>query len=460
MPGTKATARIRSGDTRYKQNRSSLRSSRSTRVCVSSDTVCDRRRRAGRDRVSLVEPRRTSRRLGPGSFVGTPESSTPTLVRTIQDQIAHILSSDSSDNILATVRMLAVQCQQLCNVSLQEPFIRNTLFFLLGRREPHVEQVRVARRLVFGLGDTILVAKTGFGKSIALHAYSVITGYITLQIIPLSKLGKEQEEGIARYPGARPCLITEETKDSNPNLFSEILAGRYTHILLGPEQAISPTFYRLFLVGSFVDRVRLVAIDECHVIRQWREFRTAYIQFHELRRMMCSATLFFACTATFDAATEDQLLQSGCFQTLANSTEDTPMRLRIIRTSVDRPEIAIGIVPIPIGCQTSYNQLVNCMDMGIDTETSQIVPSRIPKTIIFLDGRDKIAALARLIQSRLLGKGCPLTDVQSVRPGTDICQLHRRRVSDPSRHCYNCTWDGYGSVQCPACLSVVDPDYQ
>ena len=37
----------------------------------------------------------------------------------------------------------------------------------------------------FGKGDTLLVARTRFGKSIIFHAFSVLTGKITLQIIPL-----------------------------------------------------------------------------------------------------------------------------------------------------------------------------------------------------------------------------------------------------------------------------------
>jgi len=51
--------------------------------------------------------------------------------------------------------------------------------------EPRYEQVRTLRRLIFGKGDTLLIARTGFGKSLIFHAYSVLTGKITLQIIPL-----------------------------------------------------------------------------------------------------------------------------------------------------------------------------------------------------------------------------------------------------------------------------------
>ncbi|KAF1972713.1 hypothetical protein BU23DRAFT_467352, partial [Bimuria novae-zelandiae CBS 107.79] len=126
------------------------------------------------------------------------------------------------------------------NVAHQVDLIRAALRrFLPSGCEPHAQQVEVVRRLVYGLGDTILVAKTGFGKSITLHAYSVLTGNITLQIIPLSKLGGEQLDAIRRYEGANLCLVTAETKHTNPSLFSAIRKGTYTHILLGPKQVIS-----------------------------------------------------------------------------------------------------------------------------------------------------------------------------------------------------------------------------
>ncbi len=80
-----------------------------------------------------------------------------------------------------------------------------------GSRKPRLEQVRVLRRLIFGKGDTLLIARTGFGKSIIFHSFSILTGKKTLQIVPLSKLGDEQLNDIHKLPGANPCLITHET---------------------------------------------------------------------------------------------------------------------------------------------------------------------------------------------------------------------------------------------------------
>lgn len=113
---------------------------------------------------------------------------------------------------ISELRKLVKECGHPNNVSYQLPLISAALRHLLNGREPHRQQVRVVRRLVYQLGDTLLAAKTGFGKSITLHAYSVLTGYITLQIIPLSKLGGEQLDTIQRYDGASPCLVTAETK--------------------------------------------------------------------------------------------------------------------------------------------------------------------------------------------------------------------------------------------------------
>ena len=40
-------------------------------------------------------------------------------------------------------------------------------------RSPHSEQIRTVRRLVYGKGDTLLIARAGFGKSLIPHPSSV-----------------------------------------------------------------------------------------------------------------------------------------------------------------------------------------------------------------------------------------------------------------------------------------------
>ncbi len=135
---------------------------------------------------------------------------------------------------------------------------------------------------MYEMGDIILVTKTDFGKSIIFHAYSVLTGWITIQLVSLSKLGEEQLESIHQYSGTKPCLVTANTKFQDSVLLSDIQAGVYTHILLDLEQATAPEFQKILQDPSFQRQVGLVAIDECHVLSQWKEFRREYVMIHEL----------------------------------------------------------------------------------------------------------------------------------------------------------------------------------
>ena len=103
---------------------------------------------------------------------------------------------------------------------LQYDFVRAVAMVLLnaGRldgsqvRRPRHGQIESIRRVVYRLGDTILIARTGYGKSIVLQAVSVIMeGRTTIQLIPLSRLGEDQLDSIASIPGTRPVLISDQT---------------------------------------------------------------------------------------------------------------------------------------------------------------------------------------------------------------------------------------------------------
>lgn len=81
------------------------------------------------------------------------------------------------------------------NVHWQERLITSCLKCTLLEQSPHMPlrtpylaQVRSLRRLIYNKGDTLLIAKTGFGKSLILHSFSILTQKTTLQIIPLNKL--------------------------------------------------------------------------------------------------------------------------------------------------------------------------------------------------------------------------------------------------------------------------------
>ncbi|KAI1107151.1 hypothetical protein F4804DRAFT_243098 [Jackrogersella minutella] len=82
------------------------------------------------------------------------------------------------------------------------------------RLQPRVGQVQSIQRVVFRHGDTILVAWTGYGKTIVLQTVSIVLqDQVIIQLCPLKRLGQDQVDSIAQIPGARLLFIDGETNN-------------------------------------------------------------------------------------------------------------------------------------------------------------------------------------------------------------------------------------------------------
>jgi len=148
-------------------------------------------------------------------------------------------------------------------------------------------QIESIRALIFDRRDVILIAKTSFGKSMIPQSVSALKrNTMTLMIIPLTELGKEQLQKIQLLPGCRPVLLAEEVFKKEKNrkeVFERLKRCEYTHILLSPEIAVEDEFGGI--VSNPLSSVQgLVVIDELHVVKQsGREFRKHYAQLSTLR---------------------------------------------------------------------------------------------------------------------------------------------------------------------------------
>ena len=394
----------------------------------------------------------------------TQEVSGPDINGLSIDELIGLISSPMSEEIdLPCVHRAIELAKSIDGIPRQNDVLSACMRKLLRGKSPKEQQVRSLRRLVFGLGDTLLIAKTGFGKSIIFHAYSILTGKITIQLVPLSKLGEEQAEDINKYQvtGTNACLVSHETKRKHANLAREIRLGKYTHILTSPEQTAMDWFLELVLDVDFRDRIGLVAIDECHLVSTWATFRDAYAKLFTLRASLLPSVAWFGCTATLTKEQEAEVLRFGGFR-----KEGLEMgELEIIRTSVDRPDISLHFLPIPPRTHTSLQCLYPLLDEAArdvirttppldnggrvsnvdglafsgteasdteasdteasDTEASDandpsgttqsmtvmdLTPQSIPKTILFVDGRTKVASVAQALIDKLVlvGYSSPL----------------------------------------------------
>jgi hypothetical protein len=167
---------------------------------------------------------------------------------------------------------------------------------------------------------------------------------------------------------------------------------------------------------------------------------------HEPRRSLFSEPVFFACSATLDPETENTVKIFGGFREEGSDAG----QLEIIRTSVDRLDISICVFPIPKGKMNSNEQLhfllnqANSLSSATppqvsndtwEVEESTVIssvceftgsqnrptPQQIPKTIVFVDGRKKVAVVAKSLKECLIKKGYTATANFSLYPVPKKC---------------------------------------
>jgi superfamily II DNA helicase RecQ len=239
------------------------------------------------------------------------------------------------------------------------------------------------------------------GKSLLFQAVPVLVpNSVAIIVLPLDKIGQEQVEKLRNLGSKldgdliRPIFVNADSKSVDPRLFEDIMMLKYTHVFIGPEQAVSPGFGDILKEPNFKTKVSLVAIDEAHLVGKWgAQFRQSYAQLGLVRSRLgraCKAA-WFACSATLDGKSLEALRKGAHF---AHDVHH-------IRGSINRTDISFSFQPIPKGKMRSFEALRFTIDECKD-ETSHPSPQKIPKTIIFVDSRkttrEMVKKLKRWIQ--------------------------------------------------------------
>jgi len=160
--------------------------------------------------------------------------------------------------------------------------------------------------------------------------------------------------------------------------------GEYTHILLGPEQATHHRFLRILRSARFNQGLAFIAVDELHMVFQWRDFRVAYPDIHRLRALVPYDTPWFGCTATLNKEAEEFVVRKAGFRRTGNFTGG----LQLIRTSVDRPDISIIVQPLEKGATRSDYRRLEFLFHGLRKDE----PQSIDKTIVYIDSKAQLIA--------------------------------------------------------------------
>ena len=131
----------------------------------------------------------------------------------------------------------------------------------------HENQVEAICTLFYERRELLLLAKTGFGKSLIFQMIPFMTAAtgVVLILMPLKLLQAEQSQTINHRPQAKAIVLNGE--NSQKNVLAKVTRGAYTHVFTSPEIALSKKFKKCILDQyKFIDRLSFVAIDETHLV--------------------------------------------------------------------------------------------------------------------------------------------------------------------------------------------------
>lgn len=265
----------------------------------------------------------------------------------------------------------------------------------------HEEQIDAIYCLYYESTDLLLLAKTGFGKSLIFQLLPFMTPIpgVVLILIPLKLLQAEQCLSINSIPNGKGLVLNGE--NNQKKVLQDVARGGYTHIFTSPEITLSKKFKQNILDNyRFTDRLCLMAIDEIHLVDEWGQaFRPMYAEIEKVRKRIPGHIPLLGVSATLTKKTRLQVLDKTSF--LPN--------YRLMQTSLDRPEI------MQIHRFMEHTKASGLEFQFILPKTAKEARD-IQKTIIFVNTVKEIRVLIEVIKGWMIKLGYPPESSTWIRP--------------------------------------------
>ena len=203
---------------------------------------------------------------------------------------------------------------------------------------PRPEQLAAVTAVVADRRRTLLVARTGFGKS---AVYFSSTRMLrdrgwgpTVVVSPLLALMRDQVAAASKL-GLHAVTINSSNVDRWEELEDEIAQDRVDLLLIAPERLANPGFRRR-VFATLQSQPFMLVCDEAHCISDWgHDFRPDYRRLRQLLDDLPPWTPVLATTATANQrVTDDVAAQLG-----SDSL--------VLRTPLDRASLHLSVVDLP-----------------------------------------------------------------------------------------------------------------
>ena len=261
---------------------------------------------------------------------------------------------------------------------------------------PRPEQVAAVTAVVANRQRTLLVARTGFGKS---AVYFSATRMLrdrgwgpTVVVSPLLALMRDQVAA-ARTLGLRAETINSSNLDAWGEIEQQVGADEIDLLLISPERLANAGF-RARVFTSLLERPFALVCDEAHCISDWgHDFRPDYLRLRHLISQLPAWTPVLATTATANQrVTDDVALQLGADTlVLRTSLDRASLHLRSIDLDTDAERLAWLTEHMP---QLEGSGIIYCLTQQQAEQTAEWLAERGHRVAAYTGATDNDRRLA------------------------------------------------------------------
>ncbi|WP_203336568.1 RecQ family ATP-dependent DNA helicase [Nocardioides limicola] len=284
-----------------------------------------------------------------------------------------------------------------------------------------IEALAVQRR------RALVVQRTGWGKS---AVYFVATLLLresgagpTVIISPLLALMRNQIAAAERA-GIRAVTINSTNLEQWESAHARIAAGEVDVLLVSPERLNNPGF-RDEVLPRLAATCGLLVVDEAHCISDWgHDFRPDYRRIRTLLQELPAGIGVLATTATANQRVTDDVAEQ-----LATSGTGSSDAVLVLRGSLDRESLRLGVVRLPTAEQRLAwladhleeqpgSGIVYCLTVAATVEVADYLTSRGHRVAAY-SGQTEASERQALEQALLDGEVKALIATSALGMGFD-----------------------------------------